>query len=90
MTIEDKLLSTRFVVDSQNPHITLNTLLCATCREAPCINVCPAQCYRREEERMVFSWENCLECGSCRVVCVADAIEWNYPRGGVGVCYRFG
>ncbi len=35
--------------------------------------------------------ENCLECGTCRVVCLYDNFEWEYPRGGFGgVAYKFG
>lgn len=89
-TINEKLLKTRFVIDSGKAHITLKNEACLTCREKPCINVCPAQCYELENERVSFSWENCVECGSCRIVCPAGAITWDYPRGGFGVCYRFG
>ncbi|WP_243675885.1 4Fe-4S dicluster domain-containing protein [Vulcanisaeta distributa] len=33
----------------------------------------------------------CLECGTCRVVCPENNIEWNYPpKSGFGVQYRFG
>jgi ferredoxin like protein len=32
-----------------------------------------------------------MECGICRVVCAAAGdIEWNYPRGGFGVLFKFG
>jgi len=33
-------------------------------------------------------YETCLECGTCYVVCDKEAVDWNYPRGGYGVCYR--
>lgn len=90
MSVEDKLLRTRFVVDSQRPHITVKDDLCAECRESPCLVVCPAQCYRKEGQKVIVSWENCVECGSCRLVCPCGAISWDYPRGGFGVCYRYG
>ena len=90
MSMDERLLKTRFFVDSGNPHITVSTDLCFDCLEAPCLSVCPAQCYMREGERLLFNWENCVECGSCRLVCPKGAISWNYPRGGFGVCYRYG
>lgn len=90
MSINDKLLMTRFVVDSGNPHIKIDTSLCSDCLEKPCLSICPVQCYQKEREQMLFSWENCVECGSCRIVCPAGAISWDYPRGGFGVCYRYG
>ncbi|MDH7479765.1 MAG: ferredoxin family protein, partial [Syntrophomonadaceae bacterium] len=38
-----------------------------------------------------FDCAGCLECGTCRVVCPRPgAIEWNYPRGGFGIVYRYG
>jgi ferredoxin like protein len=90
MSVNDKLLRTRFVVDSGRPHITVDSSACATCASGPCLTVCPVQCFQRERERLVFSYENCVECGSCRIVCPKDAVSWDYPRGGFGVCYRFG
>jgi len=31
-----------------------------------------------------------LECGTCRIACGAEVLEWNYPEGGAGVQFRFG
>jgi ferredoxin like protein len=90
MSVNDKLIRTRFVVDSGNPHITVDTSVCSECLEGACLIVCPGQCFEKEQKKLTFSWENCIECGSCRVVCPRDAISWNYPRGGFGVCFRFG
>lgn len=90
MSANDKLLRTRFVVDSGTPHISVDTSLCAECVEEACVTVCPVQCYQKENEKLIFSWENCAECGSCRVVCCKGAVTWEYPRGGFGVCFRFG
>jgi ferredoxin like protein len=90
MSVNDKLLRTRFLVDSGTPHISVNAALCANCLGEPCLTVCPAQCYVKEKQKLTVSWENCVECGSCRVVCPTGAIAWNYPRGGFGVCFRYG
>lgn len=90
MSVNEKLIKTRFVVDSGTPHITVDTSVCADCLEGPCLVVCPGQCFEKEQEKLTFSWENCIECGSCRLVCPKDAITWEYPRGGFGVCFRYG
>jgi ferredoxin like protein len=39
---------------------------------------------------VTFSYEGCLECGSCRISCPQGAIHWVYPRGGFGICYQYG
>jgi ferredoxin like protein len=91
MTIEDRVAKIRYVLDSQNPHIVINNTTCKTCSLKPCIYVCPVQNYKLDEEgRVIFSWEACVECGACRIVCEAGALTWNYPKGGFGICYRYG
>jgi ferredoxin like protein len=37
----------------------------------------------------MFSHQTCLECGACRISCQNGALDWNYPKGGFGVCFRF-
>jgi len=49
----------------------------------------PAKCYVQQGDYVVLSTEACVECGTCRVVCPHGAIEWNYPRSGMGIWYRF-
>jgi ferredoxin like protein len=89
MAIEDKLTTIRFNVDAE-PHIRVNTGICETCPEQSCLYVCPVQNYVLEEGKLVFSWQGCLECGACRIACTREAIDWAYPRGGFGVCLRYG
>jgi ferredoxin like protein len=89
MAIEDKLTTTRFNVDAE-PHIRVNTEICETCPEQACLYVCPVQNYVLSDGKLVFSWQGCLECGACRIACTREAIDWAYPRGGFGVCLRYG
>ncbi len=89
MAIEDKLVTIRFNVDAE-PHIRVNTGICETCQEKACLYICPVQNYTLAEDKLVFSWQGCVECGACRIACTAGAIEWAYPRGGFGVCLRYG
>ena len=38
---------------------------------------------------IVFSYEQCFECGTCYLVCNREgAIKWSYPDGGKGVVLR--
>ena len=66
--------------------------VCLSCVRQQCINCCPAACYAPQPDGTVlFSYEGCVECGTCRIVCNEfDNIEWTYPRGGFGIQYRLG
>ena len=92
MSIEEKLFIMRFNLDKE-AHIKINKEVCLECVEKPCQYVCPVTCYRVEGGKVVFDWAGCLECGACRIVCEVSgkgSITWEYPRGGFGVCYRYG
>jgi len=89
MAIEDKLCKVRFNVDD-TPHIKVDTTICESCSEKPCLHVCPAQNYTLQEGKLTFTWQGCVECGACHIVCPTDAIQWDYPRGGFGVSLRYG
>ena len=89
MAIEDKLTTTRFNVNTE-PHIRVDTEICETCLGKPCLYVCPVQNYVLRDGKLEFSWQGCLECGACRIACTREAIDWTYPRGGFGVCLRYG
>ncbi|GGP21934.1 ferredoxin family protein [Thermocladium modestius] len=89
--IEERLNSNAWDVD-ERPHIRIKDPdQCRKCDSKPCLYLCPARCYTPGGNGAVlFSHEGCVECGTCRVVCPNDAIEWNYPRSGYGVQFRFG
>ena len=89
MKIEDKLALNKFDIDRE-VHITLEETKCQGCDWKPCLYACPAECYVLREDHVTFSYEGCLECGSCRISCPKDAIHWVYPRGGFGICYQYG
>ena len=44
--------------------------------------------FSEETKRLDVVYENCLECGTCYVICEKKALDWTYPRGGYGVCFR--
>jgi ferredoxin like protein len=88
MTIDHLLALVHYDVD-RHAHITVDTARCTLCPHRDCLTTCPAQCYVLSSEgQMEFSYEACLECGTCRIVCDRDAIVWEYPRGGFGMGFR--
>ncbi len=74
----------------REPHIKVNQVICLQCTHKACTFICPAKCYlwNAEKNRIEFAYELCLECGTCLLACDRDALEWNYPKGGFGVCFR--
>ena len=91
VNIDEKLASLRFICDNIS-HIQVDTEKCAACNEKNCLSFCPAKVYSINEEtnKLMIEYENCLECGTCRICCPKDAISWEYPKGSKGVSYRFG
>lgn len=93
LSLEDKLYRTKYEPDSDHPHIKVDNQKCEKCVEKFCILVCPAGVYKLDpnnELLIAVSHDNCLECGTCVKACDKDAIDWQYPCGGMGVKYRFG
>ena len=92
MKIDEKLALDDFKTD-KGSHIKINHPVCRTkCTLRPCLYVCPAHLYSYNEEtdEMVVEYAGCLECGTCKIACVEEALEWSYPRGDYGIQYRFG
>jgi ferredoxin like protein len=89
-TIEERLNANAWDVDVHRPHIKIvDPERCRKCEKKPCTFMCPARCYVRQGDYVVLSTEACVECGTCRVVCPHGNIDWNYPRSGMGIWYRF-
>ena len=94
VNVQDKLFQNRYKVDAGRPHIRIRAPeVCANdCRDQACTFVCPAGCYSAEGNRSVtLITDGCLECGSCRVICTEHRnVDWEYPRGGHGILFKFG
>jgi ferredoxin like protein len=88
-SIEDKLALNKYDVD-KDVHIRVREEICELCEKHPCLYACPADCFKLKEEHITFSYEGCLECGSCKIICGDEAIEWILPRAGFGICYQYG
>ena len=87
-TLAEKLYLVRFKTDTES-HLKVDPAKCKTCKDKKCIYICPAEVYKLDEkENNAISYEACLECGTCRIAC--EFIDWRNPKGGFGVCYRYG
>lgn len=62
------------------------------CETKPCTTVCPAKVYEWEPEKgkILVAYENCIECGACRMLCPFDNIACDWPPGGHGIKYKYG
>ena len=90
INVDDLFDITSFELDRE-AHIVVDPAHCGACELRPCTTTCPARCYAWSEadRKMSFVYSGCLECGTCYVVCDAEAFtRWRYPRGGFGVSYR--
>ncbi|MBF0521974.1 MAG: 4Fe-4S dicluster domain-containing protein [Candidatus Omnitrophica bacterium] len=86
LSLDDKLFLVKTKKDAAS-HIKINKKVCKHCEHKMCLVVCPAKTYEEKSGAIEASYENCLECGSCRVVCTDGAIVWENPRGGFGVTF---
>lgn len=87
INIQEKINSVRFRLDKKS-HITIDQLKCAVCLAKPCLFACPAGMFELSGHEIINSYEGCLECGTCYMVCPSDSVKWVYPKGGCGVSFR--
>jgi len=90
MKIDEALNANVWDVDHK-PHILVDYEKCRKlCDKRVCTLLCPAGCYTLTGGEILFSYEGCVECGTCRIICPHEAVTWNYPLSGRGVQYRYG
>ena len=85
-TIEEKLFVTRIRPDIES-HIRTNIGVCITCKGKECTKFCPANVFAWSaiNNTLIVAYENCLECGACKIGCPYEAIEYNHPKSSYGV-----
>lgn len=90
--VEDKLFQNRYMVDSGRAHIKVRPHTKPSPALTALLTVCPARCYELNDKGQVeITVDGCVECGTCRIIGEPGGdIEWNYPRGGYGVLFKFG
>ena len=91
MNMDKKLHTLKYTPD-HNSHLKPDSEKCALCKSKACTIVCPAQVYvwDETENKMIVRYENCLECGACKITCEKNCLEWEYPRGTKGVMFKQG
>ena len=87
--IQNKLTNVKYKCATES-HLILDKDICAKCKEKTCIYICPADVYNVNEAtgEIVVQYENCLECGACKIACPKKSINWKYPPSGCGVVYK--
>lgn len=90
-SIDDKLFKVKYVPDDES-HLKPDEKKCMICVSKACTYFCPAKVYEWNEEtkKLTVGYENCLECGACRIACEHKCIEWRYPKGTKGVTFKQG
>lgn len=92
LTIEEKLGVNKYFVDEQNAHIEIDPSYPDMKEKRKLINACPAGLYKLNKNgTLSFDYAGCLECGTCRILCLGTVIKkWELPEGTMGVEYRYG
>ncbi len=93
--IKNKLGVLNYNIDDEtHAHIKVNTEVCEKCPHHLCISGCPVRCFNfmevDGEVKMVFQYEDCVECGTCDIMCDQGAVSWHNPRGSFGIQYEMG
>jgi ferredoxin like protein len=90
LDLKSKLGLDVFKEDSK-PHIKIKPGLESDPRLKKAVLVCPAGLYKLNDKGEIdLSTDGCLECGTCRLACGPEVLDWNYPSGGAGIQFRFG
>lgn len=92
-SIDCRLKLLCFHPDSEFAHVLItNPQMCKTCDHGVCLTICPSGVfkwnYQNDEQPVLVHYEQCIECGACRLVC--PNIHFQYPNGGYGVCFNDG
>ncbi len=90
--VDDLLMTLKYFTDEEAVHLSIKSHeTCARCQHKPCLYFCPVGVYTLGNDgKIQVAYQSCVECGSCRIACPYDNIEWRLPRGGFGVAYKFG
>ena len=88
-SIQDKLTTIKYNCSEQT-HLQVDQLICSKCKDKPCTFVCPADVYSIDKNtgEIIVQYENCLECGACKIACPKNNINWEYPKSGYGVIFK--
>lgn len=90
-SVDEKLFKVKYKPDDAC-HLKPDEKKCIICDSKICTYICPAKVYEWDEKqkKLIIGYENCLECGACRIACEKKCIEWQYPKGTHGVTFKHG
>ena len=91
MNIDEKLYTVKYTPDTES-HLLPVQECCRVCESKICTIICPAKVYEWDEnkQKLIVKYENCLECGACRIACESSSLGWEYPKGTKGVTFKQG
>ena len=91
MNLDQKLYTLKYTPDTES-HLNPDQTKCKNCISRNCTYICRAGVYEWNEEKqeLIVNFENCLECGACRIACEKKCIDWKYPKGTKGVTFKQG
>ena len=91
MNINEKLATLKYNKDNES-HLSVDNDKCMRCKGKSCTYICPASVYEWNEDKctMTIRYENCLECGACKIACEKHNISWKYPNAEYVVKFKNG
>ncbi len=92
MNIDKKLYTLKYTPDTESHLKITDKEKCRLCISKNCTHICPAKVYEwnADTQEIIINYENCLECGACRIACEKRVIDWQYPKGTKGVTFKQG
>lgn len=70
---------------NEHRHITIKPGREKDPRLKRAVLVCPAGLYTvTQADEVELTIDGCLECGTCRIACGTDVLDWDYPREELG------
>ena len=89
--LEEKLYTVKYTPDTES-HLLPVQECCRICQSKICTVICPAKVYEWDSinQKLIVKFENCLECGACRIACEDSSLGWQYPKGTKGVMFKQG
>ena len=89
--IDDKLARVKTTPDITT-HLEPDLKQCKKCKSKACLYICPANVYNwdKDKQELCVFYENCLECGACRIACERQTLMWKYPKGKYGITLKNG
>lgn len=85
LSLEDKLYLLKFRPDTKS-HIKVNVDICKLCKGKECTKFCPSSVFTwsKLDDTLLVAYENCLECGACKIGCPYENIRYSHPESGYG------